>query len=60
LKPQLGVWLKAITTLVGRAPPDNHTWIAFDRVPAFIGFEGPLYMAGPIWRIEPMSPRWPS
>lgn len=60
LKPQLGVWLKAITTLVGRAPPDNHTWIAFDQVPAFIRFEGPLYMAGPIWRIESMSPRWPS
>ena len=60
LKPQLGMWLKLITTLVGRVPPDNHTWIAFDRVPAFIKFEGPLYMAGPVWRIEPMSPRWPS
>jgi hypothetical protein len=59
LKPQLGVWLKLISTLAGQAPPDNHTWIAFDRVPAFVRFEGPLYMAGPVWRIELMSPRWP-
>src|SRR5262245_8935092 len=58
-KPQLGMWLKLMTTLVGRVPPDNHTWIAFDRVPAFIRFEGSLYMAGPVWRIEPMGPRWP-
>jgi hypothetical protein len=28
LKPQLGVWLKLISTLVGKAPPDSHTWIA--------------------------------
>jgi hypothetical protein len=60
LKPKLGLWLKVISTLVGRAPPDNHTWIAFDRVPAVIRFEGPLYMAGPIWRIESMSARGPS
>jgi hypothetical protein len=58
LKPQLGMWLRLITTLVGRVPPDNHTWIAFDRVPAFLRFEGPLYVAGPVWRIEPMGPRW--
>ena len=57
MKPQLGVWLKLISTLVGRTPPDNHAWIAFDQVPAFVKFEGPLYLAGPVWRLELLCPR---
>jgi hypothetical protein len=51
LKPELGVWLKIISSLAGRTPPDSHSWITFDRLPAFVRFEGPLYVAGPIWRI---------
>jgi hypothetical protein len=51
-KPQLGIWLKVFAKLTGRTPPDNHAWIVADDVPAFVKFEGPLYMAGPIWRIE--------
>lgn len=58
LKPELGLWLKIISTLAGCTPPDSHSWITFDRVPAFVRFEGPFYVAGPIWRIEPISPRW--
>jgi hypothetical protein len=58
IKPHLGAWLKLISKLVGQTPPDSHTWIAFDQVPAFVKFEGPLYMAGPAWRIELLSPRW--
>ena len=58
-KPQLGVWLKLFTTLLGRVPPDYHAWIITDEVPAFARFEGPLYTTGPVWRIELTSPRWP-
>jgi hypothetical protein len=58
LKPILGFWLKLFTTLLGRIPPDNHAWIVTADVPGFVKFEGPLYMNGPVWRIELASPRW--
>ncbi len=57
-KPQLGSWLKFFAKLTGRTPPDNHAWIVTEKVPAFVKFEGPLYMTGPIWRIELTIPRW--
>jgi hypothetical protein len=59
LKPMLGIWLKFFASLLGRMPPDNHAWIVTADVPAFVKFEGPLYMNGPAWRIELTSPRWP-
>jgi hypothetical protein len=59
LKPILGTWLKLFAALLGRTPPDNHAWIATADVPAFVKFEGPLYMNGPVWRIELTTPRWP-
>jgi hypothetical protein len=59
LKPRLGIWLKLFATLLGRAPPDQHAWIVTDEVPAFVRFEGPLFMGGPVWRIQLTSPRWP-
>ena len=58
LKPILGVWLTLFASLLGRMPPDNHAWIVTADVPAFVKFEGPLYMNGPAWRIELTSPRW--
>jgi hypothetical protein len=59
LRPRLGTWLKLFATLLGRVPPDEHAWIVIDEVPAFVRFEGPRYMNGPVWRIELTSPRWP-
>ena len=59
LKPILGLWLRLFASLLGRTPPDNHAWIVTADVPAFVKFEGPLYMNGPPWRIELTSPRWP-
>lgn len=59
LKPILGTWLTLFASLLGRMPPDNHAWIVTADVPAFVKFEGPLYMNGPAWRIELTSPRWP-
>ena len=58
LKPRLGVWLKLFTTVLGRVPPDYHAWVVTDDVPAFVRFEGPLYVQGPVWRIQLTSPRW--
>jgi len=55
----LGIWLKFFASLLGRMPPDNHVWIVTTDVPAFVKFEGQLYMNGPVWRIELTTPRWP-
>jgi hypothetical protein len=44
--------------LLGKIPPDSHVWIVTQEAPMFVRFEGPLY-AGPIWRIDLASPRWP-
>ena len=45
-------------TAIGKDPPDLSYWIAGGAVPAFLKFEGPFYVNGPIWRIEVDSPRW--
>lgn len=48
-----------LAPLVGKQPPDNHVWILAGEAPAFVKSEGPLYVGGPMWRIELASPAWP-
>ena len=57
-RPRLGAWLGIFATVLGRSPPDLHAWIVMDEVPAFVAFERPIYMQGPVWRIQLTSPRW--
>jgi hypothetical protein len=59
LTPKLGNWLKLLSTLAARVPPDSHAWIFTDDTPSFVRFEGPLHSAGPVWHMELTSPRWP-
>jgi len=59
IKPKLGPIVGLIARLAGKLPPDNHAWILTEDVPAFVRFEGPLYMGGPTWRIELATPQWP-
>ena len=56
LRPKLGTARKLLASLTGRVPPDNHAWILNDEVPTFVSFQGPLFMGGPVWRIELTSP----
>lgn len=58
-KPRLGIWLRLMAKLSGRMPPDSNVWIVTDGVPGFVRFEGALVAAGPVWRIDLASPRWP-
>lgn len=58
LKPRLGALLGLFARLVGKRPPDTHTWIVFEDAPAFVRYEGPMY-SGPVWRIDMATPRWP-
>ena len=58
LKVNIGGLKGLIAPLVGRQPPDAHVWILDGAAPAFVKSEQPLYMGGPVWRIELVSPAW--
>ncbi len=59
LKPQLNTVVHFFGRLLGRLPNEfsYRFWVLNDVVPAFARFEGPLYLMGPAWRIEMVSPR---
>jgi len=59
VKVQIGGVDGAIAPLLGKQPPDAHVWILAGEVPAFVKMQGPLYLGGPIWRIELACPVWP-
>ena len=46
-------------SLMGKDPPDLRYWIATGPVPAFLKFEGEMYLKGPRWTVELAAPRWP-
>jgi hypothetical protein len=64
LEPQLNSVTMFFGKLLGKLPRafHYHFWLLTDDVPAFGGFEGPLYLNGPTWRIEQTTlPKlWPS
>ena len=57
LKPKLGAALRLFATLLGKAPVDQECIILTGDVPAFLRCDGPLYLKGPVWRIEGTSAR---
>ena len=59
IKVDIGGVKGLIAPLVGKQPPDSHVWILGGDVPAFVKSEQSLYMGGPVWRIELVSPVWP-
>jgi hypothetical protein len=60
VKVEIGGAAGLVATLLGKQPPDTHVWILGGEAPAFVKSEGPLYLGGPIWRIELASPVWPA
>lgn len=58
LKVEIGGVSGLLAPLVGKQPPDSHVWILGGEAPAFVKSEQPLYMGGPLWRIELVSPNW--
>jgi hypothetical protein len=57
LKPKLGAALRFFATLLGKVPADQECVILTEDVPAFVRCDGPLYLKGPVWRIEATSAR---
>jgi hypothetical protein len=59
VKIEIGGLTGLIAPLVGKQPPDSHVWVAGGEAPAFVKSEAPMFLGGPIWRIELVSPVWP-
>jgi hypothetical protein len=59
LRPEIGGLSGLLAPLVGKQPPNSHVWILDGDTPAFIKAEEPLYVGGPLWRIELVSPASP-
>jgi hypothetical protein len=58
LKVDVGGLSGVIAPLLGKQPPDSHVWILGGDAPAFVKSEQPMYLGGPMWRIELVSPVW--
>lgn len=58
LKVELGGITGLLAPLLGKQPPDAHVWVLEGEAPAFVKSEQPLYVGGPVWRIELVSPVW--
>lgn len=52
VKPKLGPVLGFFASLLGKTPAGYACVILTQEVPAFVRCDGPLFLNGPIWRIE--------
>jgi hypothetical protein len=59
LKVDIGGLSGLIAPLVGKQPPDAHVWILDGEVPAFLRSRAPMFVGGPLWQIDLVSPAWP-
>ena len=59
LKVDIGGVTGVLASLLGKLPPDSHVWILEGEAPAFVKSDAALFMGGPSWRIELVSPVWP-
>lgn len=50
----------AVASVLGKIPPDSHVWVLPGEAPAFVKGELQLFPEGPTWRLELLSPVWPS
>ncbi|PYK35930.1 MAG: hypothetical protein DME54_03155 [Verrucomicrobia bacterium] len=52
VKVEIGGVTGFLARLMGKQPADTHVWVLGGEAPAFVKAEGPLYVGGPIWRIQ--------
>ena len=59
LKVDIGGLTGVLASLLGKVPPDSHVWILEGEAPAFVRSQAPMFMGGPLWQTELVSPVWP-
>jgi hypothetical protein len=52
VKLEVGGLTGVLASLVGKDPPDVRYWMVTGEVPAFVRFQGAMFLKGPIWRLE--------
>ncbi len=58
IKFEIGGLAGVVAPVIGKQPPDLHVWVLPGEAPAFVKMEGPMFMGGPVWRVELTSPEW--
>jgi hypothetical protein len=58
LKVDIGGIAGVFAPLVGKQPPDSHIWILEGEAPAFVRSQAPMFMGGPVWQTDLVSPVW--
>jgi len=56
---EVGGLTGVIASLIGKDPPDLRYWLVTGDVPAFVKFQGAMYLNGPVWRLELATVEWP-
>ena len=59
VKVDIGGLTGLLAGLLGKQPPDSHVWILGGEAPVFVKSEAALFLGGPPWRTELVSPVWP-
>lgn len=59
LKVDIGGLAGLFAPLIGKQPPDSHVWILESEAPAFVRSQAPMFMDGPLWQTDLVSPVWP-
>lgn len=58
MKLELGGVTGVVASVIGKKLPNVRYWIAPGAAPAFVKFEGQMFVDAPTWRIELTAPRW--
>jgi hypothetical protein len=58
LKVEIGGVAGVIAPLIGKQPEDAHVWIMEGETPAFVRSQASMFMGGPLWRTDLVSPVW--
>jgi hypothetical protein len=59
VKLEIGGLTGVIASLLGKKPPDLRYWFVTGDVPAFVKFQGAMFLNGPVWRLELTTVEWP-
>jgi hypothetical protein len=49
---EIGGVTGVVASVIGKTPPDLRYWLALGDIPAFVRFEGAMFLNGPVWRVE--------
>ena len=47
-----------VAPVIGKEPPDYDAWVSSGEAPTFLKLRGILYVGGPLWTLQLVSPQW--